>query len=61
MIPGASTRHRPVVVHLTEPVPPPDQRDHRDRGRYLTPRLYPETPVDPWASDAEPDTAKVSM
>ena len=61
MIPGAATRHRPVLLHRTEPVSTPDQRDQRDRGHYLTPRLYPETPVDPWASDAEPVMAKASM
>jgi hypothetical protein len=22
--------------------------DHRDRGGFLTPRLYPTTPLDPW-------------
>ena len=64
MIPGATARHRPVV-HRTVPEPSPD---HRDRGTFLTPRLYPCPPVDPWESDPEADlaseapvTAKVSM
>jgi len=64
MIPGATARHRPIV-HRTEPEPP---EEHRDRGSFLTPRLYPCPPVDPWESDSEgepapeaPVVAKASM
>jgi hypothetical protein len=36
-----------------EPAEPPawaDPPDHRDRGHYLTPRVYPEAPYDGWES-----------
>ena len=52
MILGNGRRERPVVQL-------PDPRDHRDRGRFLTPRLYPAAPFDPWAtvSVAEAESA----
>ena len=63
MILGTETRVRPVVdlVEHTDPelleLPAwPDPRDHRDRGHYLTPRLYPTAPFDPW----EPVSAYVA-
>jgi hypothetical protein len=53
VIPGNTARVRPLLQpgdgsELTEPQARPDPRDHRDRGRFLTPRLYPAAPFDPW-------------
>ncbi len=42
------------VVRRPEPVSPPE---HRDRGNFLTPRLYPCPPFDPWESASD----KLSM
>ncbi len=55
--PGPERHEAPApvdVVRRPEPVPPPD---HVDRGNFLTPRLYPCPPFDPWESA----TAKLSM
>jgi hypothetical protein len=57
MIPGAAARVRPVLVldDLDPAEPPawPDPRDHRDRGHFLTSRLYPTAPFDPWEPAAD--------
>jgi hypothetical protein len=39
----------------------PDLRDHRVRGRFLTPRLYPEAPFDPWEPAFTYGVTKLSM
>jgi hypothetical protein len=45
----------------------PDPGDHRDRGHFLSPRLYPTAPFDPWQPASsyaqlpgEPDAVLVS-
>jgi hypothetical protein len=46
MILGSQARNRPEAT------------DHRDRGRFLSPRLYPSAPFEPWqpvASSEQPD------
>jgi hypothetical protein len=53
MILGTQARLRPAVellerCHVGLTATQPDPRDHRDRGRFLTPRLYPTAPFDPW-------------
>jgi hypothetical protein len=56
---------RPVLVlddpDLAEPPARPDPRDHRDRGHFLTPRLYPKAPCDPWETRQPADVDKDSM
>ncbi len=47
----------PDLSELLEPAGQLDPRDHRDRGRFLTPRLYPEAAFDPWEPVAEPVSA----
>jgi hypothetical protein len=55
MILGTGARVRPMIelverstdIVLTERQAWP-AGDHRDRGRFLTSRLYPAAPFDPW-------------
>jgi hypothetical protein len=56
MILGTQPRVRPMadLLELTTELDNlaapawPDPRDHRDRGHFLTPRLYPTAPFEPW-------------
>jgi hypothetical protein len=52
MILGTQARRRALVerdaLDLGTTSTRPDPRDHRDRGHFLTPRLYPTAPFDPW-------------
>ena len=53
MILGTESRVRTTVALLDrdsefDVVDPPDPGDHRDRGHFLTPRLYPTAPFDAW-------------
>jgi hypothetical protein len=43
MILGTEARVRPLVDLDERP-----SGDHRDRGHFLTPRLYPTAPFDAW-------------
>ena len=56
MILGNQARRRPLVqliernlhVDLTGRGTRPDRGEHRDRGHYLSPRLYPTAAFEPW-------------
>jgi hypothetical protein len=52
MIMGNERRLRPCVELVEHGVgvalEAADPRDRRDGGNYLTPRLYPTAPFDPW-------------
>jgi hypothetical protein len=69
MILGTARRVRPTVdlreraaePDLTGPPAWPDPRDHRDRGHFLTPRLYPAAPFDPWEPASVAAYARESM
>lgn len=66
MILGTETRTRQQLDVLAKLVEhhvgelPAQPAEHRDRGHFLTPRLYPTAPFDPWlpASEYAPDWAK---